>query len=125
MGIFGKKEEKKEDIVVNEPDEVKQTEGLQTPVDPNPSTPPPAPESPESMRHKTAAVMIITYYPDNHEIKVEGAQNLTNRALATIMIERVYNTYKADEIAHASAIKLVDLLAKMQDSKRILVPGRK
>jgi hypothetical protein len=87
--------------------------------------PPPPPDTPEQQREKTAVKMMITMYPDNHEIKVEGIQNLTNRALAMIMIERVYGTYKADEVAHASAIKLIDLLGRMNDSKKIYVPGQR
>jgi hypothetical protein len=130
MGIFGKKEEKKEDVTASNEAKVNADVTPEVPTAPTAQVapgqvPPPPPETPEQIREKSAAKMMITYYPDNYEVKIEGIQNLTSRALADIMIERAYNSYKNDGIAQASAIKLLDLLGRMQDSKKIYVPGQR
>ena len=84
---------------------------------------PPVPSEKEAK----SVQMLVTYYPDTQEIKVQNVQNLT-RPHAMYMTSRVLKTYEDDEIALAVVSKLSTVVEQAKDAKqggKLWVPGAK
>jgi len=83
---------------------------------------PPVPSEKEAK----SVQMLVTYYPDTQEIKVQNVQNLT-RPHAMYMTSRVLKTYEDDETALAVISKLSNVVeqSKQGNGKNLWVPGAK
>lgn len=75
-------------------------------------------------REKIAVKMLITYYPDNQEIKVENVQNLTKPS-AHYAMTRILKSYDNEDLAAAVVFRLASVVDQSKKKNSIWVPGSK